>query len=187
MPSGEEMRVGRPAAEFEALYMEPRALAFIRAWPDVPEVLRPVYSRFYDAGLIFIDERAPKDAPYPGRLRLTALGHRIREVMIGKYINFFRLVDVFSFVQAKALADQEPKTAKFLALWKMGGEYLTWDKPDFKRYVQLRLTGVNLMKDRGFRDCLDDLKRAMERLEFYVGMDAWRRGDADDLENDIPF
>ena len=79
----------------DPIYMEKRALEFLRAWPKVPEVLRPVYSRFYDAGLIWIDPNADDDfGAWPSQLRLTEKGKILKEIVDGQSINFFRVEDI---------------------------------------------------------------------------------------------
>jgi hypothetical protein len=73
-----------------AIYMEKNALAFLRAWPNVPEVLRPVYSRFYDTGLIFIDDNVDCDHfTWPGQLRLTERGEALKQIVDAQSFNFF--------------------------------------------------------------------------------------------------
>lgn len=187
MPSGEEMRKGY---DFEAVYMEHKALAFLRAWPDVPEVLRPTYSRFYDAGLIFVDTNAPQGMSYPGQLRLTALGHRVREVMIGKTINFFRMVDVFALITADKLANRDPQTGHYLRLWKQyqgnkpQPDLMDWNTPDMRRYISLRLTGVDPTKTDGVKTAMTKLKAAFERRTFHTQMSSWRLSGND---AEIPF
>lgn len=189
--TGEQLR--RTKNELSAIFMEPRALAFLRAWPDVPEVLQPAYSRFYDAGLIWSDPNAPQEMGWPGTLRLTAAGHRVREVMIGSNINYFRIEDVFGVIAAEKLIQQDPQTHHFLRLWRcyyksdaQHAQLMDWNYPDLKRYVSLRTDG----KDPGafgYAAASARLKTAVERLTFHLGMLAWRMGNPDDIDNEIPF
>lgn len=75
-----------------AVYMEPRALEFIRAWPNVPEGLRPAYGRFQSAGLIWVDPNVDSDPDldaWPFALRLTERGEALKEVCDGQTYNFF--------------------------------------------------------------------------------------------------
>lgn len=175
------MRKGRPVADFEPVYMENKALDFLRAWPDVPEALRPVYGRFYDAGLIWSDPNAPQDMEWPGALRLTALGHRIREVMMGKHINFFRVQDVFALLNDDQLQKKGAMVTKYIKLFKR-----EWSEPDMRRYVTLRLTGVDPMTE-SLMDKIAKMGKAFERSTFHLGMTSWRLGGPDDLDNNIPF
>lgn len=186
MPTGEQMRKGRPLTEFDPVYMEHRALAFLRTWPDVPEDLRPVYSRFFDAGLIFVDTNAPEGMSYPGKLRLTALGHRVREVMMGKQINFFRLVDVFALIPVEKLADRDKHTTFYMRLWRQYDKTpMDWNDQDMRRYISLRLAGHNPAEgEPTLRERMDKLRAAVERLTFHTQMVAYRAGGLDD---DIPF
>lgn len=74
------------------VYMEPRALAFLRAWPDVPVVLRPAWSRFRDAGLMDLDpdyDEDFSDGKYPSYLRLTPAGQALREIVTRQSYNLF--------------------------------------------------------------------------------------------------
>lgn len=194
VPSGEEMRKNGSWGEFPVLYMEPRALAFLRAWPDVPPVLRPAYSRFQDAGLMFVDPEAPPGMSWPGPIRLTALGHRVREVMIGKTINFFRMVDVLALMPTQNLYFRDPVSTYYLHLWKIyegGADHpvrLYWDNADMKRYVAQRMQGYDPTSFKGLVPAEKRLKAAIERLTFHVNMLTWRTGDTEDeINNPIPF
>lgn len=80
-----------------AVYMEQRALEFIRAWPDIPPVLRPAYSRFYDAGLLWFDPNVDYDPDldtWPGQLRLTERGVALKEICDGQSFNFFTVTQL---------------------------------------------------------------------------------------------
>lgn len=76
----------------DPVYMEKIALAFLRAWPDVPEALRPVYPRFVHRGLLWIDPNVDWNGKrFPGALRLTEAGERLKEIVDAQSFNFFTI------------------------------------------------------------------------------------------------
>lgn len=91
------------------IYMERRAFDFFRDFPDVPELLRPTYSRFYDAGLLWVDPNVDTDGSWPGSLRWTAEGRGLRDVyedmFPSKQINFFTVEGIKPFLPTGDLDD----------------------------------------------------------------------------------
>ncbi len=77
----------------DAFYMEKHAFRFFTDFPDVPDFLRPVYSRFLDVGLIWMDPNAEATGEWPSQLRWTAAGRELREAYEENFpsrgINFF--------------------------------------------------------------------------------------------------
>ncbi len=75
------------------IYMDRRAFEFFRSFPDVPEVLRPVYGRFLDAGLLWVDHQAEQAGDFPGPLRWTERGQQLRDDYFEAFpsgtVNFF--------------------------------------------------------------------------------------------------
>jgi hypothetical protein len=61
----------------DPVYMERNALAFFRAWPDVPEALTPVAGRLRDAGLM------------ADGWSLTERGARLKAIIDSRSFNFF--------------------------------------------------------------------------------------------------
>lgn len=122
--------------EYEPIYMIPRALEFIRAWPNVP--VRPVYSLFYDAGLLYMDPNVddPGDGnrTWPGALRWTAEGERIRDLCCSQSINFFRIVDIFKNVPVEDLEDPPKYLRCFYDLFQVAPDW-----PDIQKWVRARV------------------------------------------------
>lgn len=99
----------------DPIYMEQRALEFIRQWPKVDPVLRPVYSRFYDAGLIWIDpnvDRGADNEGFPGALRLTERGQMLKDIVDGQSFNFFTVAQIAPILVGGDLEDKENRIFK---------------------------------------------------------------------------
>ena len=103
-------------SDVHPIYMEPRALEFLRAWPDVPETLRPAYSRFYDAGMIWVDPNVDSDGhTWPGQLRLTGAGEALKEIVDSQTFNFFtarQLQPIIGAAMARQIFKDELPTSK---------------------------------------------------------------------------
>lgn len=103
--------------DVEAVYMEPLALIFLRAFPGVPESLRPVYSRFYVNGLIASDGRGAPDLeltpdPWPGGLHLTEAGRRLKEIADGQSYNFFTVRQIKDILPSGQIEEVEQRIFK---------------------------------------------------------------------------
>lgn len=71
-------------------HMEMKAWLFLRAWPDVPDALRPVYARFRDLGFIWVDPNSQNDpTTWPGGLRLTNSGQMLKDEVDFAKVNVF--------------------------------------------------------------------------------------------------
>lgn len=151
--------------EYEPIYMDARALEFLRAWPDVPEGLRPAYSRLYDAGMLWADPQAPQGLAFPGIFRLTALGQAMKDTLAIKSINFFRVLDVFNLVETDKLVNRDAYATKFVGLFKStDGEYLDWNCPTMRRYISWRLLGYEPVEVAGIVATIAALKESIARL-----------------------
>jgi hypothetical protein len=156
----------------DPVYMEMKALMFLREWPNVRESLRPVYARFLDAGLIYLDPNVDETGTWPSQLRLTHRGDLLKEIVDGQSFNFFT---------AKQLAPIMPH----------GSDPADPDRRIFKD--RLPNTGLSVFKlatpkSRGdIRTTLTRLSETLDKLIFEVGMNTWRNRAPDDLDDDIPF
>lgn len=100
----------------DTIYMERRAFEFFRAFPDVPEPLRPVYSRFYDTGLLWTDPNADDGDQWPGALRWTEAGRALRDAYDENFpngqINFFRVSQICELLPSGDLGEAERRIFK---------------------------------------------------------------------------
>lgn len=101
----------------DPIYMEPRALEFLRQWPKVEPVLRPVYSRFYDAGLIWFDPNVDidpdeKGRDFPGSMRLTERGQALKELVDAQSFNFFTVEQIAPLLVGGDLEEKENRIFK---------------------------------------------------------------------------
>lgn len=97
----------------DLIYLEKRAREFLEAWPNPPEGLRPVYSRFMDAKMIWADPNVDSDGKsFPGTLRLTEDGQRLKDLVAGQSYNGYSLRDVLG------CCSLGQDTAAFQALFK---------------------------------------------------------------------
>lgn len=130
----------------DPIYMEARALEFIRSWPDVPQTLRPVYSRFYDAKLLWIDPNVDRPggsgADWPGALRLTERGQALKEIVDAQSFNFFTVDQIKPILADGDLSEKERRIFKD-------------DIPGAKLLPALR----------GVRSAMERLNIALERLD----------------------
>lgn len=90
--------------DIETVYMEPRALAFLRAWPDVPQALHAVWDRLWAAGVLWTDPNAGDEwdaspAKFPFSLRLTSAGEALKTLIDGQSYNMFLRTDVVGIVE----------------------------------------------------------------------------------------
>jgi hypothetical protein len=158
--------------DYEPIYMVPRALQFIRAWPNVPKDLRPAYSYFYDAKLIYLDPNVddPGDGHrnWPGSLRLTEEGERIRDLACAQTNNFFRIPEVFKSVPAVDLEELPEDVGHFFALFQLAPDW-----PDLQKWMRATLreprrgvrAGVQLQREpMGLKLSLARLGVAADRL-----------------------
>lgn len=135
----------------ELIYMEQRALAFMRAWPDVPEVLRPVYARFYDHGLIWSDPNAESDGGWPSSLRLTNQGQMLKDIVDSRSLNWFSIPELSDFMEVRfdgdrrIFTDQEPPPG-----------------------VPGSCPAHPAQRPRGLKNAMRRLEQAMDRLETTV-------------------
>ncbi len=111
------------------VFMDQRALAFLRAWPRVEPGLRPAYSRFQSAGLIWIDPNVDAEtdldgAPiWPGAMRLTRAGEVLKVMVDSQGYNMFSQTQVVAIRDALQdesafKADVIARQRGFEALWK---------------------------------------------------------------------
>ncbi len=100
----------------DAIYMEQRAFEFFRAFPDVPEILRPVYSRFYDVGLIWSDPAIEATIDFPSSLRWTNAGRELREIYDENFplhsVNFFSRATVLRLLPDGDLGEKARRIFK---------------------------------------------------------------------------
>lgn len=110
LASVDQMGAGMKA---EPIYMHKDALAFLRAWPDVPEELRPVYGRFFDTGLVWIDPNASSDGrTWPGQLRLTPGGSQLKTIVDEQSFNFFTAKQLKGILPSGDCKDPERRLFK---------------------------------------------------------------------------
>lgn len=136
--------------EAQANYMERNALAFLRAWPDVPEVLRPVYGRFYDAGLIWADPNIEATGEWPSQLRLTEAGEKLKELVDGQSFNFFMDYQLVEIMPSGDLGEVERRLFKNQMIGGTGAS----------PYVQEAKAGVMAAVER-LKTALDALANAV--------------------------
>lgn len=157
----------------DPIYMEKRALEFLRAWPGVPEVLRPVYSRFYDVGLIWVDPNVDYDPGFgpdvwPGALRLTEGGAALKDLVDGQSFNFFTVKQIMAILPSGDLTEKERRIFKD----DLPQPMLT--KPPPKVY--------------DFKKALDKWKYQHAMLSFRLGQYMSKvHGDDSLLDAEIPF
>jgi hypothetical protein len=100
----------------DPIYMERRAFEFFCAFPDVPEILRPVFSRFLDAGLIWQDPNVDETGEWPSQLRWTEAGQTLRdeyeESFPKRRINMFSLRRVCELMPSGDLGEIEKRIFK---------------------------------------------------------------------------
>lgn len=171
-PDGVE-KVAKP--DIETVYMEPRALAFLRAWPDVPPALHGVWDRLWAGGVLWSDPNVddPEVGGFPFHLRLTEAGLWLKDLANGQSYNMFLRKDVMGLlelVEAEAYRgtnllghdngmtrEQESayRMCRFQELWKddLGG----WS-PAANGYMSA------LRRGPGFREKLAANRAAHERL-----------------------
>lgn len=105
-----------PSEYTGSVYMDGKILSFVRTWPDVPEVLMPIWHRLYMAGVLVCDEDPPHPPPreWPRDLRLSAVGLVLRDLAKSQTFNFFQHADATRIGAALNPAYAAP----FQALWK---------------------------------------------------------------------
>lgn len=123
--------------KYEPVFLDHRGRLFIESWPNVPENLRPAYSRFYDAGCVWVDPNIDttfETERWPGALRLTTLGESLRDAVQSQSFNFFHFNWTFDRLPLDDLVTRKDYAGFYLALFK-----LTWNDPDVRRYIDQRM------------------------------------------------
>lgn len=156
----------------DPIYMEKRALEFLRQWPEVDPLLRPVYSRFYDAGLIWVDPNVDDGytgSDWPGALRLTEHGRALKEIVDGQTFNFFTRKQIVPLLPNGDLTEFARRIFKD-------------DLPHPKIAKVLPRKPVPLL------EAIDKAKYAQAMLQYRIVKTLWCLGAVtDDLNDDIPF
>lgn len=156
------------------VYMEPRALAFLRSWPDVPEALHGVWDRLWAGGVLWTDPNVDADARiFPHALRLTAAGQVLKTLVDDQSYNMFLLGDVLALlmtVRAEAYCgvnllgqdngmtreqESEYRACRFQELWK--DDISAWT-PAANSFMSA------LRRGPGFKEKLAANRAAHERL-----------------------
>lgn len=158
--------------------MEATALRFMRAWPEVPNDLRPVYSWFFDAGLIWIDPQAEATGAFPSQLRLTESGQLIKDLVDGQSFNFFRIPDVLALEQTKYIVMKAEPIKHLLKIFQTD-----WRNPDIKLYCDLRKKDQPI-PECGLKTALTALGLAVDALNSQIERTLWEAGFDEEF---IPF
>lgn len=154
----------------EQIYMEKRLLAFIRAWPDVPKDLRPAYCWLSDAGILTIDPDASYDFdpdlggdPWPGGLKLSTFGERVKAVCDAQTYNFWLLPALLDLLPVEHLMNRTPPADAYIRMLR-----LDWNSRDVRRYISMRmreLDGTIAAIARPARDLLSMMEALGEALD----------------------
>jgi hypothetical protein len=151
----------------EPIYMEPQALQFIRAWPDIPEKLQALMPRFINHGFLWADPNVDIPKKWIGSMRLTETGERLKELCDAQTFNFF----VPS--QLKEILPQGYDPSRLDRIFK-----------DRLAPVRNYRAAPATAQGSGLREKLVQLGKAVENLKYKVAADTYAI-TADDA--DIPF
>lgn len=107
-----------------ALYMESRAMQWLRSFPAVPPVLEPVWKRMLDADF------------YDGMGSLVPLGAHWWERLKHQGYNFWLLKDVFGMFPASRLRQPDAQMQAYMDIFQLG-KYPD-NKVAFREYLKVR-------------------------------------------------
>ena len=107
------------------VYLDHRMSEFMRAFPDVPDVLRPVYVKAHDAGLMATPpgEATGNGTRWPSGPVMTRLGGEFKDLLESRAQNLFRLGDVLGMWGAVYIATHGQRNdgvfGAFCKLWEI--------------------------------------------------------------------
>lgn len=150
MPSGYESPV----------YMEPRILAYLRAWPAVSVGTVEIEVLLRDAGILVECEDLPE-----GELKLSRFGEKVRALCQTQTYNFWLVPAFLDFLPLEHLANRTPPASAFMRILQ-----LDWNSRDVRTYISARMReqdgtiAVIQAPSRDLRSMLDALGEAFDRL-----------------------
>lgn len=150
MPSGYESPV----------YMEPRILSYLRAWPEVGSGTVDIEVLLRDAGVLVECEDLPE-----GELKLSRFGERVRALCRTQTYNFWLVPAFLDLLPLEHLAGRTSPASAFMRVLQ-----LDWNSRDVRTYISARMReqdrtiAVIRQPARDLRSMLDALGEAFDRL-----------------------
>lgn len=111
------------------VYVQRRALALIRSWPEIPEGSEHLVGLLIDAGILSEDEDREE-----GDIGFSRFGERVKEICRDQNFNFWLLPVFLDLLPVDHLAQRTPPADAYMRVLQ-----LDWNSRDVRTYISERL------------------------------------------------